>query len=92
MSIVQWTKSNSPSCNVVCSLTEVYYVQGSMHDPDALLRANAEAAASAVVLMPWANHNHHTDQHQELIDAHTLAAIRSLKALNPAMKVSIALR
>lgn len=74
-----------------CSFAELYYVQGSVHDPDALNRAHAEAAASAVLLLPWAGQSSNSGQQDnspEMMDAYVMAANRSLRALNPVMQVS----
>lgn len=73
------------------SFDEVYYVPGNVHDPDALNRAHAEAATSAVLLLPWAGHGSspsQQDHSEEMVDAYVLAATRSLRGLNPNMQVN----
>lgn len=68
----------------------MYYVQGNVHDPDALNQVHAEAAASAVLLLPWAGHGSspsQQDNSQEMVDAYVLSATRSLRGLNPSMQV-----
>jgi hypothetical protein len=76
-----------------CRLDRVYFVQGSMHDPEALLRANAESAAGAVLLLPWggseASGLHCPTGDAGLLDAYVMAAARHLRSLNPHMKVHV---
>jgi capsule polysaccharide export protein KpsC/LpsZ len=73
-------------------LEQVYFVQGSMHKPEALLRANAVAAAGAVLLLPWGASDASrlpcdTADAAGLVDAHIMAAARHLRSFNPHMQV-----
>lgn len=76
---------------LLCRLEKVYFVQGSMHDPEALLRANAESAAGAVLLLPWgcggASGPHCPTGDAGMADAYVMAAARHLHSLNPHMQV-----
>jgi hypothetical protein len=62
-----------------------------MHEPEALLRANAEGAAGAVLLLPWggsdASELPSTAADVGLVDANIMAAARHLRSLNPHMQV-----
>jgi hypothetical protein len=62
-----------------------------MHDPEALLRADAESAAGAVLLLPWGGEEasalHCNAADAAMVDAYVLAAARHLRSLNPHMQV-----
>jgi hypothetical protein len=72
-------------------LEQFFFVQGSMHQPEALLRANAEGAAGAVLLLPWGGSDAievpSAAADAGLVDANIMAAARHLRSLNPHMQV-----
>ncbi|WIA10960.1 hypothetical protein OEZ85_011123 [Tetradesmus obliquus] len=82
---------SGPEWQQIARLEKVYFVQGSMHDPEALLRANAESAAGAVLLLPWgcggASWPHCPTGDAGMADAYVMAAARHLHSLNPHMQV-----
>jgi hypothetical protein len=69
----------------------VHFVKGSPLDNDALLRACADTAATAVVLLPWSQQADVPGWHDSvaagMVDAGVLAVVRRLKALNPHVQV-----
>lgn len=69
----------------------MYHVNGSAQDADALIRAGADAAATAVVLLPWSQHVAAADIDDVvsagMVDALVLAVVRRLRALNPVVQV-----
>ncbi|WIA30873.1 hypothetical protein OEZ86_000928 [Tetradesmus obliquus] len=82
---------SGPEWQQIARLEKVYFVQGSMHDPEALLRANAESAAGTVLLLPWgcggASGPHCPTGDAGMADAYVMAAARHLHSLNPHMQV-----
>lgn len=74
-----------------CRLSSVYHVQGSPRSTEALLRASADTAATAVVLLPWSQDTAAADVDDILgagmVDAGVLSVVRRLRGLNPHVQV-----
>jgi hypothetical protein len=77
-------------CSVLlsgCRLSDVYHVQGNPQSSEALVRACADTAATAVVLLPWSQPAAAADVDDivtaGMVDAGVLSVVRRLRALNP---------
>lgn len=75
----------------------MYHVRGSVQDPDALIRAGADTAATAVVLLPWSQSMSSAADIDDvvtagMVDARIIAVVRQLRALNPFVQVGAAAR
>lgn len=84
-----------------CSLCDVFIIRGSVHDPHALMAANAERAAVAVLLQPQSSSTPGsgsscascTDDSMSAVgpaDAHIVAAANTLSSINPNIQVGTA--
>lgn len=96
LAIATHMHSHSNACvdAVCCRLSDVYHVQGSPRCTEDLLRANADTAAAAVVLLPWSQDTAAADVDDILsagmVDAGVLSVVRRLRALNPHVQVKTA--
>lgn len=65
----------------------MYHVQGNPQSSEALVRACADTAATAVVLLPWSQPAAAAGVDDTLtagmVDAGVLSVVRRLRALNP---------
>lgn len=71
----------------------MYHVEGNPQSTDALVRACADTAATAVVLLPWSQPTAATAMddivNAGMVDAGVLSVIRRLRALNPHVQVRL---
>lgn len=74
-----------------CRLSDVFHVQGNPQSSEALIRACADTAATAVVLLPWSQPAAAADVGDlvaaGMVDAAVLSVVRRLRALNPSVQV-----
>jgi hypothetical protein len=77
----------------------VFVIQGSVHDPHALMAANAEQAAVGVLLQPWHSSSASSGSGCDCADdsvvsaagvayARVVAAANTLRSINPDIRVS----
>lgn len=78
---------------LACRLTDVYHVEGNPQSTEALVRACADTAASAVVLLPWSQQSPASEADDVvtagMVDAGVLSVVRRLRALNSHVQVGV---
>jgi hypothetical protein len=75
----------------LCRLGGVFHVEGNPQSTEALVRACADTAATALVLLPWSWQTAGSDADDVvtagMVDAGVLSVVRRLRALNPHVQV-----
>jgi hypothetical protein len=71
----------------------VYHVEGNPQSTEALVRACADTAATAVVLLPWSQQTAASQADDVvtvgMVDAGVLSVVRRLRALNSHVQVRL---